>query len=130
MSVWLPECNVIGKKVGLTCHAAVEPVDFNTYPDVPIPKRVALFAPLPKIKSPVDVIGDKLLKAALADVAFVPPLAMDTGAVRLKTVPVRVRPLPAEYVPVPENCDQEIGLVPTVVTGKVCTQPVFPYCVP
>jgi len=78
-------------------------VDFNTYPDVPIPKRVALLVPLPTIKSPVDVIGDKLLNAALADVAFVPPLANYTGAVRLKTVPVKVRPLPAVYVPAPEN---------------------------
>ena len=42
----------------------------------PIPRRVALFVPLPRIKSPVVVIGDKLLNAVAAVVPAVPPAAI------------------------------------------------------
>lgn len=47
-----------------------------------MPKRVALFVPLPMIKSPVVVTGDKALKAADAVVWPVPPEAMATVPVR------------------------------------------------
>ena len=56
-------------------QVAVVPLDVKTYPFAPIAKRVALFAPSPIIKSPTLVIGDKALKAALAVVWPVPPLA-------------------------------------------------------
>ena len=39
-------------------------------------RRVALFVPLPMIKSPVVVIGERALNAAAAVVCPVPPLAM------------------------------------------------------
>ena len=57
-------------------QVAVVPLDVKTWPLVPIAKRVALFVPLPIIKSPVLVTGDKALKAALAVVWPVPPLAI------------------------------------------------------
>ena len=57
-------------------HVAVVPLDVNTYPLVPMPRRVALFTPLPMIKSPVEVIGDSALNAAAAVVCPVPPLAI------------------------------------------------------
>ena len=41
-----------------------------------MPSLVALFVPLPIIKSPVVVIGDKALNAAAAVVCPVPPLAI------------------------------------------------------
>jgi hypothetical protein len=51
-------------------------LDVRTYVFDPIPRRVALFVPLPRIKSPVDVIGDNALNAAEAVFFPVPPLAM------------------------------------------------------
>jgi hypothetical protein len=47
-------------------HTAVPPLTVNTYPFVPIANLVALLVPLPRIKSPVVVIGDKALNAAVA----------------------------------------------------------------
>jgi hypothetical protein len=48
----------------------------------------------------------------------------------LKVFPVNVRPLPAWYVPAPENCVNWIGSVPRVVTVFVCTHPVLSFTVP
>ena len=47
-----------------------------------------------------------------------------------KVVPVNVKPVPALYVPAPENCTQVTALVPTVVTASGITQPVLSYNVP
>ena len=58
----------------LACQEAVVPFDVKMYPFAPIASLVALFVPLPKIKSPVVVIGDKALNAAVAFVCPVPPL--------------------------------------------------------
>ena len=55
-------------------HAAVPPETVSTWPVEPMPKRVALFVPLPTIRSPVVVIGDNALNAAEAVVCPVPPL--------------------------------------------------------
>ena len=82
--------------VGITCHDAVVPSDVSTYPLVPIGSRVALFVPLPRIKSPVDVIGESALKAADADVCPVPPFVIETGVERLNVLPTSVKPVPAE----------------------------------
>ena len=79
-------------------QAAVVPLEVRTYPLVPIPSRVAVPEPLPTIKSPVVVMGDKALKAAEAVVCPVPPLA--TG----KAVP-----------------DREIARVPELVIGLPAT---------
>ena len=57
-------------------HDAVVPFDVNTYPLVPMARRVALLVPFPIIKSPVEVIGDNALNAADAVVCPVPPFAM------------------------------------------------------
>ena len=46
---------------------------------MPIPSLVALLVPLPMIRSPVVVIGDKALKPALAVVWPVPPRLMATA---------------------------------------------------
>ena len=78
------------------CHDAVVPFDVRTYPLVPIGSRVALFVPLPRIKSPVDVIGESALNAADADVWPVPPLVIETGVERLNVLPTSVKPVPAE----------------------------------
>ena len=75
-------------------HVAVVPFDVNTVLLDPILRRVALFEPLPMIKSPVVVIGDSALNAADAVVCPVPPLA--TG----RAVP-----------------DKETASVPLVVMG-------------
>ena len=48
----------------------------------------------------------------------------------LNCEPIRVKPVPAVYVPAPENCTQSTGLVPTVVTTSTITQPVLSYSVP
>ena len=48
----------------------------------------------------------------------------------LNVSPVNVSPVPARYVPAPENCTQSIGSVPTTVTSSICTQPVELYNVP
>lgn len=53
-----------------------------------MPSRVALFVPLPRIRSPVVVMGDKALNAADAVVWPVPPLRMATVPVTLEAVPV------------------------------------------
>jgi hypothetical protein len=47
-------------------HDAVVPLDVKTYPFVPIASRVALLVPLPRIRSPVVVIGESALNAAEA----------------------------------------------------------------
>ena len=52
----------------VACHDAVVPSDVNTKPFEPIGSLVALFVPLPRIKSPVVVIGDSALNAFDAEV--------------------------------------------------------------
>lgn len=69
-------------------HVAVVPFDVSTNVFVPIGRRVELLAPLPIIRSPVVVTGDKALNAALAVVWPVPPLAIATTPVTLLAVPV------------------------------------------
>ena len=41
-----------------------------------MPRRVALLAPFPMIRSPVEVMGESALNAAVAVVCPVPPLAI------------------------------------------------------
>ena len=60
----------------LAAHVAVVPFEVSTYPFAPMARRVALFVPLPMIKSPVVVTGDSALNAADAVVCPVPPLPM------------------------------------------------------
>ena len=101
-----------------SAQVAVVPFDVSTYVLAPIGRRVELLAPLPIIRSPVLVTGDKALNAALAVVWPVPPLAIGsvpvTCVVRLTlesvppsvrlpldvTVPDRLMPL---TVPVPDT---------------------------
>ena len=65
--------------------------------------------------APLAVYPVILLKDEIpALVAFVPPSATVTGAVRLNAVPVRVSPVDAVYDPAPENCDQGNAVVPSV----------------
>lgn len=71
-----------------SAQVAVVPFEVNTYVFAPIGNRVALLAPLPIIRSPVLVIGDKALNAAPAVVWPVPPLAIATTPVTLLAVPV------------------------------------------
>ena len=82
--------------------------------------------------APAAVKPDILLNAAIpALVAFVPPSATVTGAVRLNAVPVRVRPVDAVYDPAPLNCDQGRGVVPNVPPAfAVQTYPVSALIVP
>ena len=69
-------------------HVAVVPFDVSTKVFAPIGRRVELLAPLPMIRSPVLVTGDKALNAALAVVWPVPPLTIATTPVTLLAVPV------------------------------------------
>ena len=69
-------------------QVAVVPLEVNTYELAPIGRRVELFVPLPIIRSPVVVTGDRALKPAAAVVWPVPPLAMATVPVTLLAVPV------------------------------------------
>jgi len=48
----------------------------------------------------------------------------------LNCVPVNVKPVPAVYVPAPENCTHTIAVVPTTTFSVVCTQPVSAYVLP
>ena len=51
--------------------------------------------------------------------------------VMLNCVPVNVNPVPAVYVPAPENCDQVTAVTPSVPPGlTVHTQPVSPNVAP
>jgi hypothetical protein len=45
---------------------AVIPFELKTVPDAPIPNRLEAFVPVPTIRSPTVVIGDKALNAAAA----------------------------------------------------------------
>lgn len=63
-------------------QTAVVPLEVSTKLFDPIASLVALFAPLPMIKSPVVVIGDKALNAAPAVVCPVPPLVIASVPVR------------------------------------------------
>ena len=78
---------------------AVPPATVNTFPVEPIAIRPAVLEPVPKIKSPVVVIGLKALKAADAVVCPVPPRAIAIA------VPAHVPVL----------------IVPTVVSEEVIT---------
>ena len=69
-------CNIISSKD--VCEKPVKQRTLDTYPFVPIPNLVALFEPLPIIKSPVEVIGLSALNAAEAVVCPVPPLEIPT----------------------------------------------------
>jgi hypothetical protein len=82
--------------------------------------------------APAAVKPDILLNAAIpALVAFVPPRATVTGAVREKAVPVSVSPVDAVYDPAPENCTHGIGLVPKVPPASaVHTYPASAFTVP
>lgn len=86
-------------------HVAVVPVEVKTYPFVPILNRVALLVPLPIIKSPVEVMGERALNAADAVVCPVPPLA-------IFNVPVRVIALEVA----------ELGSKPVVPALNVVTE--------
>lgn len=61
--------------------------------------------PLPIIRSPVVVIGDKALKAADAVVCPVPPLATATVPVTFAALPPmeRLEAVPVNPVPAPAN---------------------------
>jgi len=48
----------------------------------------------------------------------------------LNELPVSVNPLPARYVPAPENCVKTIASVPIVAGLLVCTHPVLAFAVP
>ena len=41
--------------------------------------------------------------------------------------PVNVNPVPAVYVPAPENCVNSMASEPRVATSFTCTQPVFAF---
>ena len=60
-SVKVPLLTVVG-----AVHEAVVPVEVSTVPLEPMARRVALLMPLPRIRSPVVVMGDKALNAAAA----------------------------------------------------------------
>ena len=82
------------------------------------------FARLP-IKLPLVVLP------VILKLVSVPTLVIvGCATLTLNTLPVNVSPVPAVYVPAPENCVKSIGSVPIVVTLDVCTQPVLSYCVP
>ena len=93
-----------------------------------MPNLVALFVPLPIIRSPVVVIGDKALNADPAVVWPVPPLATATVPVTLAALPpmdrpeaVPVKPVPAPAKPVADNTPvlgTKLNLVELVVCGK------------
>ena len=54
-------------------QAAVPPLTVRIWPVVPMARLVLLFVPLPTIKSPVAVTGDRALNAAAFVVWPVPP---------------------------------------------------------
>jgi hypothetical protein len=87
------------------CHDAVVPLDVKTYVLAPIGNLVALFVPLPRIKSPVVVIGDKALNAAPAVVCPVPPFAIGNVPV----TPVESGS-PVAFVKVPDVGVPNIGV--------------------
>ena len=74
------------------CHDAVVPFDVSTKVLAPIANLVALFVPFPMIKSPVVVIGESALNAALEVVCPVPPFAI--AIVELAVT----LPLPLAYI--------------------------------
>ena len=134
-------------------HVAVVPLDVSTYPLVPMPRRVALFTPLPTIKSPTEVIGDSALNAATAVVCPVPPLAITNVPFNVIVPAVVigppfavnpvVPPLTFTLVTEPEPAEDQMGLAeaPCVVSvcpdvpGDSCTHEVaflyrMPPCVP
>ena len=87
---------------------------------MPIGSRVALFAPLPIMMSPVVVIGDKALKAAEAVVCPVPPDAIGN-------VPVVNADVDVAYTAPPDVND--VRPVPPLVVASVpasVTAPVVP----
>jgi hypothetical protein len=50
------------------CQLTVVPLEVKTVPLDPIASLEAVFVPVPMIRSPVEVMGLKALKAALAEV--------------------------------------------------------------
>ena len=60
-------------------QVAVVPLEVSTYPFVPMARRVELLVPLPIIRSPVDVTGDRALNPADAVVWPVPPYRIPTA---------------------------------------------------
>ena len=111
-------------------HVAVVPLDVSTYPLVPMPRRVALFTPLPTIKSPTEAIGDSALKAEDAVVCPVPPLAIARVPVSvmapdvvigppLVVKPV-VPPLTFTLVTEPELAEDQTGLAEAPCVVSIC----------
>lgn len=94
------------------------PFDVRTVPFAPIPNRPAVLVPVPRIRSPVLVIGERALNAAEALVWPVPPepIANVPPSVTAPVVPVDgVRPV----VPA-ENEDTVFAVVASVpLVGKV-----------
>jgi len=94
------------------------PFDVRTVPFAPIPNRPAVFVPVPRIRSPVLVIGERALNAAEALVCPVPPepIANVPPSVTAPVVLVDgVRPV----VPA-ENEDTVFAVVASVpLVGKV-----------
>ena len=94
---------------------AVVPFDVSKYPPAPIARRVALFVPLPIIRSPVVVTGDKALNAELADVCPVPPAVIGR-------VPVVRALVDVAYTAPPEV--NELRFVPPLAVGRMPETPV------
>ena len=67
---------------------------------MPIGRRPALFTPVPRIKSPVDVMGESALKAAEAVVWPVPPLAIATVPVTFPAIVAVVADVAVDALPV------------------------------
>ena len=85
-----PALNDVTAVAGATQEAVV-PLEVRTAPLLPIPMRVAVLTPLPMIRSPTLVIGESALKAALAVVCPVPPLARGMTVVAVTLVPLLVK---------------------------------------
>jgi hypothetical protein len=118
----LPALNEVTPPVD-AAHAAVVPSLVSTYPFKPMPKRVELLLPLPRIKSPVVVMGDKALKAADAVVCPVPPFA--TGRVPVMPVdkgrPVALVKVADEGVPKAPPLTTKAPAEPTLTAKAVAT---------
>jgi hypothetical protein len=74
----VPALNVVTPLAGAATQDAVVPLDVSKYPFAPIANRLAVLTPVPIIRSPVVVMGDKALNAAPAVVCPVPPFAIAT----------------------------------------------------
>jgi hypothetical protein len=117
-----------------TSHEGVDPLDVKIRPAAPIANRDAVLTPVPIMRSPMVVVGERALKAELASVCPVPPFAIPSVPMVIANVPDDVTGVPLTAIKASEEERPTEVTVPlvagaaqeAVIPSEVKTSPLDP----